>query len=134
MQPSPLRRRSRNPCVIVLPLLLSSCFTAGLWGYEWKERWNPETQEDDGCYERVRGTQWEWWRVLLRVVATPVTLAGDLAVGMVEEVVLFGWLRDDDRCDAHPLASPNTPRPPEPSTPASGFPNSGTPLLNGVRR
>lgn len=120
--------------MIVLPLLLSSCFTAGLWGYEWKERWNPETQEDDGCYERVRGTQWEWWRVLLRVVATPVTLAGDFAVGALEEVLLFGWLTDDDRCADNPLAGPNTPRPPQPSTPASGFVKRGTRLLNGVRR
>lgn len=134
MLPSLPRCRCRRLCALALPLLLGSCMTMGLWGYEWQERWNPQTHEDDGGYELRRGAQWEWWRVLLRVVATPVTLAGDLAVGMVEEVVLFGWLRDDDRCDAHPLASPNTPRPPEPSTPASGFPNSGTRLLNGVRR
>lgn len=105
--------------------------TMALWGFE------PARSRggDDDGYRPVRGTKWEWWRVLLRVAATPVTLAGDVAFGLGVSAI-FGsedcepvWLQlaagdDDDRGAQRARRS----------TTSSRGRSTGTPLLVGVRR
>lgn len=109
-----------------LPTLLSGCVTMGLWGFEWREAWDPATGEDEGGYVRVEGAWWEWWRVLLRVAATPLTLAADAGAAMVDDVLL-GWIDDDgggergERMAGSPVPSA-APR------------RQGRSLLSGVRR
>jgi hypothetical protein len=145
MQPSPRRCRSRCLCALVLPFLLGSCMTMGLWGYERQETWNVSTQEYDGEYVAVAGTQWEWWRVLLRVLVTPVTLVLDGTGGLIEGVVSC-WADDDDggyhfrsrganEC-GDSRGNPNMPKPPPPPVverPGGGA-TGGKPMLSGVRR
>jgi hypothetical protein len=50
MVPSPLRRRSRRLCALVAPLLLSSCFTMGLWGFLPETETSPWTGKDDTSF------------------------------------------------------------------------------------
>lgn len=130
MGPSRMRRLA-----LVLALTattaLPGCMTMALWGFEEE----PGHGDDDGGYRAVRGTKWEWWRVLLRIAATPVTLAGDVGFGLGVSAI-FGsedcepvWLRlaagdDDDRCA----------RGHRRSRASSRRRSIGTSLVDGVRR
>lgn len=104
--------------------------TMGLWGYEWREDGVDADGEELGHYEPAEGTRWEWWRVVLRVVTTPVTVAGDCVVGVGEGLLSFDWLFDDDEADAC------RPRVARASSGRSGSPrpaSSGKSILSGVR-
>ena len=91
---------SRRPRVLVLmlPLLLSSCCTMSLWGFEWQE--DDSDEEDGGSWVQASGTQWEWWRVLLRIVATPVTIVADVPLEAGKSFLTFEWLSGDDEDDS----------------------------------
>lgn len=84
----------RSVVVCAFATLLASCCTMGLWGFEQEDG----DDDEDGAYVAVEGTRWEWWRVLLRIAATPVTLVADAGIGMVEgSLSVFG--DDDDDCE-----------------------------------
>jgi hypothetical protein len=109
----------------------------GLWGYEWRE--DPTDGEDGGHYVQAEGSRWEWWRVLLRLVVTPVTLVGD-AFG--ETIASGEWLvdalfdDDDDGCwyaDDPYYGSKNIYRQSYPTAPASGS-AGGKPVIDGATR
>lgn len=141
---SPVRRRSVRLCALVLPFLLGSCCTMALWGYEEKATWNLRTKEYDCEYVAVNGTQWEWWRVMLRVVVTPVTLVLD-GTGSALAFAIDCWV-DDDEDDGARVGSgwssrgreragdPNSPKPPPPPVVAPSFPKRAKPMLSGARR
>jgi hypothetical protein len=68
--------RCARPFAVLLPFVLTSCFTMGLWGF---------TADDDdagsgGCdpsYSYDPATQWSWGLLCLRVLVTPLTLCLD---------------------------------------------------------
>lgn len=104
--------------------------TMGLWGYEWREDGVDADGEELGHYELDEGTRWEWWRVVLRVVTTPVTVVGDCVAGIGESLVSFDWLFDDDEGDAC------QPRAASASSGRSGSPrpaSGGKPIVTGLR-
>lgn len=127
-----------RPVLCLLPLLCSGCATMGLWGHEWRPRIDRATGEDEGAYVPVLGTRWEWWRIALRVVATPVTLAAD-AVAALPGAILEGLTDGGDghagAC-AHADSTPSLPPQPHvPTVPLGGkHGKPGKPMLSGVRR
>lgn len=139
-----LRAGMRPLLLLSVLLVLPGCITSQLWGYEWRETWNLRTKEYDGRLVAVRGTQWEWWRVMLRVVATPVTLVADGVCG-VGWCVLEGLGGDEEDDDVHfgshshardreRPCDPNSPKPPPPPVVAPSARKPGKPMLSGVRR
>lgn len=83
----------------LLPLLLSSCFTMGLWGFEPTDDRDPVTGREDTSFEYQDDTSWSWGLFGLRVLATPITLCLDCLTAPVQ-VFLFGNDDDGDDCRA----------------------------------
>jgi hypothetical protein len=70
-----LVRRFTSPVAVLLPFVLSSCFTLGLWGFAPEDDADPAT----GCesYSYDPETPWSWGLLGLRVLLTPLTLCLD---------------------------------------------------------
>ncbi len=86
MSPLPARRL-RWSLVLLAPLLLSSCFTMMVWGFEPDEecdRWGNLTMVYDPA------TEWTWDRVGCRVLLTPPAVALDVLLSMVECWMCWG--------------------------------------------
>jgi hypothetical protein len=88
-------RRASLFAVLLLPFLLSSCFTLGLWGFyaETEQTW---TGEEETAFAYDEETEWSWKLFFLRVLLTPVTVGLDCLTCPVQ-CVLF-WDDDDDAC------------------------------------
>lgn len=85
--------RCRRLCAIVLPLLLNSCMTAGLWGYEYRRHRHTLGDPAPASFVAARGTDWSWWRVLLRTVVTPVTVALDVVTLPLQSIAFRGGIQ-----------------------------------------
>lgn len=98
--------------------------TMGLWGFE-------ESAEGEGHYVAMRGTCWEWWRVVLRVLVTPVTVAIDVTGSVL--INLPTLLLDVDDGDDHGDAPRRSSRgcSDSPTQPPA---MPGKPMVSGVRR
>ena len=79
---------------MLLPFLLSSCFTMGLWGFNPSSDVNRVTGEEEFVYEYDDSTSWTWARFGLRLLGTPITLALDCLTAPIQ--VFF--LGSDDDC------------------------------------
>lgn len=104
----------------------------GLWGYEWQD--DPDGPDGEGSYVAVEGTRWEWWRVLLRVAATPITVALDVPVALIEGVVAGVLDGDTDADDCHPHSRRRDDGPRLAPTRAPARSEGGSPMVGGVRR
>ena len=87
----PIRRRA---IALALPLclMLSSCFTLGLWGFDYRA-------SDGGSSWEFDETSWEGQnhiRWYTRVILTPFTLAADVAT-----ICIQYWLFADDDDGGH---------------------------------
>lgn len=89
---------------LLLPVMFTSCCTMGLWGFQWED---DSDGDEDGSYVAVPGTQWQWWRVLLRIAATPITLVADVGICSLEGAI-SGVIRVDDEDDHAACASSYT--------------------------
>lgn len=96
MQPSPRWRRSRTVTLLVLPMLLSSCFTMGLWGFLPETERDAFTGEDETTFAYQEDTEWSWGSFLTRLLLTPLTVGLDVVTCPVQ-AFLFG--DDDDDCE-----------------------------------
>ena len=77
---------------MLLPLLLSSCFTMTLWGFGPSAERDPVTGQEELVYEYDDSTSWTWTLFGLRLLATPVTLALDCLTAPIQAF----FLGDDD--------------------------------------
>lgn len=86
------RQRLRPLCAtLVLPFLLSGCFTFGLWGVYLEDERDPFTGRETASYVYDKSTEWSWSLFLMRVILTPVTLCLDCLTAPVQAI-----LADDD--------------------------------------
>jgi hypothetical protein len=69
-------------------LLLPGCVTSELWGHRYRAR-GPAGARWAVC-EKKRFTDWEWWRVTLRVLATPGAVGLDVVTSPLQCAALFG--------------------------------------------
>jgi hypothetical protein len=80
-------RRVSSLAAVSMPILCSSCFTLGLWGFF------PEDEEDAATGEYSTGfaydpeTEWSWELVGLRLLLTPFSLGLDVLTCPVQCVV-----------------------------------------------
>ena len=92
-----LRVRSLPGTVVLLPLLLSSCFTAMLWGFAPEDEVDAWTGKEETVFTYQAETKWSWGLLGLRVLLTPLTLCLDCVTAPVQ-----CWLNgDDDDCHHH---------------------------------
>lgn len=81
----PIRKKvARSGWVVMLPLLASSCFTMGLWGFLPQEEFDPCTGQSETVYEYDDETRWSWELVGLRLLLTPLSLGLDLVTSPVQ--------------------------------------------------
>jgi hypothetical protein len=92
MKSSPPLLGCRRLCALVLPLLLSSCFTMGLWGSHYRVR-TTGVDTRVGAWEPREGVDWSWWRVLLRIVATPGAFAPDVVTSPFQSLARGGEIK-----------------------------------------
>lgn len=84
-------RQVRAVTTTLFLLLLSSCFTLGLWGFEPKTERNVVTGKTETSFAYDSDTEWSWSLFFQRLLWTPVTLAVDCLTAPVQ-----AWLFDDD--------------------------------------
>lgn len=84
---SPSRGRR---AVALLPLLLSSCFTMGLWGFE---RETDERGRASWSYDEE--TEWSWREFGTRLLLTPFAVGLDLSTSPLQMALSSD---DDDEC------------------------------------
>jgi len=117
----------RSLVVVAVSTVLTSCCTMGLWGFEWQD--GESGDEDDGSYVQAEGTRWEWWRILLRVALTPVTLCADAGLsalaGSLDTLLCDS---DDDETKDRYRGSCG------PASTRAASAAGGTPIKNGVFR
>jgi hypothetical protein len=92
MEPLPrssphLRRNGLLLASMLLPLLLSSCFTMALWGFLPDTDTDPVSGSDEATFTYDPQTKWSWSMFLLRVALTPVTLGLDCVTCPVQAVL-----------------------------------------------
>lgn len=119
MRRASLRRGLRAVAVALLPLLLSSCFTMGLWGFELDD------ETDAGgtstfCYDEE--TEWSWRLFAGRLLLTPFAVGLDLLTSPLQMV---SWADDDDECAPAGRSGGRG---------GGSPPRRGKSLLSGVRR
>ena len=81
----------------LLPLLLSSCFTMGLWGFTPETERDAFTGKEESTFAYDEETEWSWQLFCLRVLLTPVTVGLDCLTCPVQAVLFFAD-DDDDGC------------------------------------
>ncbi len=121
-------------------LSLQSCCTMLLWGYEQRCVAGDDEDDDHVQYVAIEGTQWEWWRVLLRIAFTPLTLAVDVGITISAGALVLDDDDDDDdddgdddddcrssssRCASH-HATPSPRRPAAPWSPSPSAPSASS--------
>ena len=77
----------RWSCLLWL-LVLPGCVTADLWGHRCRMRGSGADRWL--AFEPKRFTEWQWWRVAARVVATPATVGLDLVTLPVQGLAVGG--------------------------------------------
>ena len=95
MPSSPSVSRSLLALSLLLPLLCSSCFTMGLWGFFPEDDVDPVTAEESTTFEYDNDTEWSWGLFGLRVLLTPISLGLDCLTCPVQAWLFF----DEDHCD-----------------------------------
>ena len=89
-----LDAKRRAAAAMLLPLLLSSCFTLTLWGFEPNDERDPNTGSEETFFTYDEETEWSWGLFGLRVLGTPFTLALDGLTCPVQAFLFF----DDEDC------------------------------------
>lgn len=90
------RRQFRRGATLLLPFLLSSCFTMAVWGFEPVEEANTFSGAAETSFQYDAATEWSWGLFFTRLGLTPFALLLDVATCPVQ-AVLFGM--DDDGGD-----------------------------------
>ena len=75
--PSIRRRRPLRAAALLLPLVLNSCFTMALWGFESEDEQDSFTGQTETTFVYDPRTEWSWKNFGLRVLLTPFALALD---------------------------------------------------------
>jgi hypothetical protein len=86
-------RSIRRTASLLLPLLLTSCFTMHLWGFEFADEDPHAWETGEPGYTYDPETEWSWKLFGLRVLATPFALALDCVTCPVQ---VFLFCNDDD--------------------------------------
>ncbi|MEO6593180.1 MAG: hypothetical protein ABIP94_00335 [Planctomycetota bacterium] len=94
LPPSPAVRR-RAAVALLLPLVLSSCFTMALWGFSPDTEPNPRTGEEESVFAYDEETKWSWKLFFVRVLVTPLSVGLDCLTCPVQAVI-WGWNHDDE--------------------------------------
>ena len=89
-------RPAHRAAALLLPLLLSSCFTLTLWGFELESETDPFTGRTEEEFTYDKDTEWSWGLLGLRLLGTPFALALDCLTAPVQAWVF--WDDDDDDC------------------------------------
>ena len=92
------RRAQQLRCAatLLLPFLLTSCFTMTVWGFDPVEETNPFSGAAETSFQYDAATEWSWGLFFTRLGLTPFALVLDAATCPVQ-AVLFGM--DDDGGD-----------------------------------
>lgn len=95
-----VRHRAKLALATTLLLALQSCFTLGLWGFDYTPDADGADRDDSSNFEfsdEPGDPPWTWKAVGLRVLLTPIALALDIVTSPVQCAVLgIGWLGSDD--------------------------------------
>ena len=89
-------RQLRCAAALVLPFLLTSCFTMTVWGFDPVEETNPFSGAAETSFQYDAATEWSWGLFFTRLGLTPFALVLDAATCPVQ-AVLFGM--DDEGDD-----------------------------------
>ena len=81
---------------VLLLLVLPSCFTMSLWGFDVEEVENPDTGREETVMEYDPETEWSWGLFGLRVLATPFSLVLDCVTAPVQAILYWNDDEDDD--------------------------------------
>jgi hypothetical protein len=87
VKPSSPSSRCLAVWVVAVMLPLNGCVTMGLWGSEYRVRPTMDHRVAGG-FEPRRGVDWSWWRVALRIVATPGAVGIDVVTLPVQGFVI----------------------------------------------
>ncbi|HIE68756.1 MAG TPA: hypothetical protein EYP98_00580 [Planctomycetes bacterium] len=85
---------ARAGLLAALLLVLPSCFTMTVWGFELHESKNASTGKQESVMQYDAETEWSWKLFGLRVLATPFTLGLDCLTAPLQAFLLW----DDDDC------------------------------------
>lgn len=89
------RRAQQLRCAatLLLPFLLTSCFTMTVWGFDPVEETNPFSGAAETSFQYDAATEWSWRLFFTRLGLTPFALVLDAATCPVQAVLLG---MDDD--------------------------------------
>ena len=95
-----VRHRATLICATALLLSLQSCFTLGLWGFDYTGDADSDDESSFEFRDEPADLPWTWKAVGLRVLLTPIALALDVVTSPVQCAILgIGWLGSDDEAD-----------------------------------
>ena len=85
-----MKRRILTPLMLVMLLLLPSCFTFGLWGFELDSERDPHSGRVENTMAYDSETEWSWELFAFRLLLTPIALGLDCLTAPVQV-----WLLDE---------------------------------------
>jgi len=92
-----VRGRRRAALSLVGLLLLPSCFTMTLWGFDHEREQDRYTGETSSSFSYDQETEWSWELLGMRLLGTPFALALDCLTAPVQAYFLVDEDEDDGR-------------------------------------
>ena len=86
---------AKHAAVLCLPLVLASCFTMMVWGFEPEFGTDAASGESEATFAYDEETEWSWGLFFGRLGLTPFAVVLDVLTCPVQ-AVLFGWTDDED--------------------------------------
>ena len=92
-----MTRRGCAALALSALLLLPSCFTFGLWGFELQSEREARTGRTEHAMRYDPDTEWSWELLGMRLLGTPFALALDCLTAPVQAYFLVDEDEDDGR-------------------------------------
>jgi len=86
---------AKRCAVVVLPFVLTSCFSMMVWGFLPGDEVDPVTGSEQAVFEYDEQTEWSWGLFFGRLGLTPFAFVLDVLTCPVQ-AFLFGWDDEDD--------------------------------------
>jgi hypothetical protein len=90
---STVRALAKHAAVLCLSLVLTSCFTMMVWGFDTESECDAASGDSETTFAYDEETEWSWGLFFGRLGLTPFAIVLDVLTCPVQ-AVLFGW--DDD--------------------------------------
>jgi|GEM_PF-5892051 len=88
-----MKRRLLMPLAFAVLLLLPSCFTFGLWGFELDSERDSQSGRVENSMSYDSETEWSWELLAFRLLLTPVALGLDCLTAPLQ---VWLWGEGDD--------------------------------------